>query len=121
MLHTELFFVSTGDLNINMLHTEHANTSALCSLLNDYCLLQIVNDPTRVSSHCVSLIDLIICSEALPVLRSGTVDASDFSDHHLVFCDIEMERIPVPAPSSYHRNFSNFNHDNFLADLQQIP
>ena len=76
--------VLLGDFNCNM-----RNDNTLSKNVKDICRIcqrnPLINEPTRVSPHSSTLIDLILTSNYIANLRSGVMPIG-FSDHCLIFC-----------------------------------
>ena len=79
-----------GDLNINFLNTDSYEYTYLNSLLELFNLTQIVSKPTRVTPSSSTLLDLIMINEQKIVIYSGVISLPQFSDHHLVYCVIDL-------------------------------
>ena len=74
--------VLTGDFNIDLLKEDNSNTlrTEWESLYENFELVQIIKEPTRVTDRSKSLIDHIYCSVDLPVLKHAVVQYG-ISDH----------------------------------------
>lgn len=67
-----------------------AATVTLKQSFESFNLVQIINEPTRVTQASATLLDLIIVSHSAAVSNVGTNDV-DFSGHEMVFCDYTLD------------------------------
>lgn len=113
-------FYILGDLIVNLLdNTPGTNSSRLNDIMNDYQLTQLINEPTRETSHSKSLIDLLITNDRDKIALCG-VYPSSISDHHLIYA-IRKVGIPRGNPKIIvTRNLKNFDEDKFKFDLEQV-
>lgn len=110
-----------GDFNINLMDMSAASTNFL-DLLSSVGLKQIVNFPTRVTSHSASLLDLIVVPEDHTVLECGGVHLPNISDHELVYAVFDFdEHIMTMAEPTTYRDIKNINYKQFFSDLKSIP
>ena len=84
-----------GDMNIDHLKP---NLSAL-KFFNSYvtepfALTQVINEPTRITAHSSTLIDLMLTSTPENVKAHGVVDTPGISDHCLTFMAYSIKKIP---------------------------
>ena len=80
-------------------------------------MLQIVNEPTRVTQTTMSLIDYCVTNRPESIVFSGVYPTS-ISDHDLVFA-VRKVGISRGNPKFIEtRSFKNFEEDNFKHDLQ---
>lgn len=110
-----------GDFNINFLDIRVSAVTLFRSLLDAFGLIQLIEEPTRVTQHTSTLIDLIIVTPSVGIGGSGVIDASDISDHHVVFCDINVKNDKMLPATVTYRNFSSFNYNSFKIDLESLP
>jgi hypothetical protein len=66
--------VIMGDLNCNLLNPSCAEAKVLTDTFYELNMTQLVKDPTRITSHSRSLLDVIMISSPLIVKDSGVVD-----------------------------------------------
>lgn len=110
--------IIVGDLNINLLASTPLAVRLL-SLLNTTGLKQLVNEPTRITPHSSSLIDLVIVNEDQANVSAGVHHDYKISDHYPVFCVYPI--IHQPSPRNYvFRDFRNFNLEPFNSDLESV-
>ncbi|KAK9739489.1 hypothetical protein QE152_g8991 [Popillia japonica] len=123
-------------LDINLLDDSNSNVLSFNEVLGTYGLTQIISDPTRVTEHSVSLIDLIITSNTDITLNSLVrpihnfsdhfsiscdLPIHNFSDHFSISCDLSLPPLRTERPLKTFRNFKNFYYDAFYADLVNAP
>lgn len=72
--------VLLGDFNINLLDNGRADTRFISKTLDEMNLIQIINEPTRVTEKSSSLIDYIVVSNKLSYRSAGVVDTSKILD-----------------------------------------
>ena len=110
-----------GDLNCNTdkFSPDH-NTRKLLFLSALYQLEQLINEPTRVTKTSASLIDLVFTNERKNISHSVVIHLG-ISDHSMIYA-VRKLIIPKSDPKiKIVRNFKNFNVNDFLRDLSQIP
>nr|CAI5829942.1 unnamed protein product [Callosobruchus analis] len=56
-------------------------------------LLQLINEPTRITLSSQTLIDLILTSDHSCVQSSGVIIVANLSDHDLVYCSLNIMRL----------------------------
>lgn len=113
------FVVFGGDFNVDFLSQDY-NFAQFNSFLNKYGLHQAVTKPTRVNNTSSTLIDLIISNCKKIILDSGVFNMDDISDHSLVTCNLNIKRNEQTTLFRTYRDFSNFEHEVFLNDLQSV-
>ena len=108
-----------GDINIYFLkyHTDNKTSDYLDMLLN-LGFLPIITKATRITDHTATLIDHIYTNCPQKVVKSG-VCLVGISDHLPVFCTIE-NKLPFIQERKYYRDFSKFNNELFIDDLNKI-
>nr|CAI5868890.1 unnamed protein product [Callosobruchus analis] len=112
--------ICAGDLNINLYDINSANTSNLNCIFDTFHLLQVINAPTRITSNTATLIDLLMTSNDLTILDSGTIN-TELSDHQLIYCSLKQQGITTPPKTITVRDYKNFDMDRFQYDLSRVP
>lgn len=107
-----------GDFNVNLLGNR-PSVRFLQQLLIQHNCIQLVENPTRVTDHSESLLDLLItnfdrCYSDTEVLSFG------FSDHSAVSCSFSLRHERPRACFRTLRSFHNFQLDDFLSDASLI-
>lgn len=111
--------VVIGDFNINIQVTSLLSTQLLSSL-DTVGLKQIIFEPTRVTRHSSTTIDLILVNENLQEIESGVIHDHKISDHSPIFCFYPIPSTTQPRTFIY-RDFKYFNIEIFMHDLLAIP
>ena len=108
-----------GDLNcdVSKLPSE-SNTRKLQFLFLLYQLDQLISEPTKVTS--ATLTDLFFTNKPENIIRLGVVYIG-ISDHSLIYA-VRKFTLPKSRESvKIARNFKNFNANDFLSDISQVP
>ena len=101
--------VASNDIfSINLQHVSYCR---ICQLN------QLINEPTRVTPHSSTLIDLILTSNYIANLRSGVMPIG-FSDHCLIFLVVKGKNPMLYSKICKFRSFRNFNESEFQEDLR---
>ena len=85
--HHVRYFIIAGDFNINLL-CDSAITEEYVNLLSDYCLVQHLSESSGETSTSASLIDHVITSKDMPVLR--LLQTCGLSDHKVQIATLEV-------------------------------
>nr|CAH7762042.1 unnamed protein product [Callosobruchus chinensis] len=105
-----------GDVNINFLSADSVATKYFNSMLTSLGLNQLVSEPTHITDHSTSLIDIVLTNK-VNFIDSTFVRASNFSLHECVGCNIKFMK-PRNEPKYFtYRDFKNFDADSFHHDL----
>ena len=108
-----------GDMNINFLSYNSENKIAdYLDTLFDLGVMPLITKTTRITDHTKTLIDHIYTNMPHKITRSG-VCLADVCDHLPVFWSIK-NNIPMTCKTKYYRDFSRFNSDLFLRDLESM-
>lgn len=108
--------ICLGDININQLDLALCGTKKLTEILENFDMVQIITEPTRTTNTSKKLLDIIACSNSLPIKSSG-VQKSNIADHCLVYCDLSVKK-PKIEPFLYtFRDFRHFDQDLFQTEL----
>ena len=75
-----------GDFNCDMLSMSSRQTRLLNEIIEEFQLIQVIQDPTRVSNNSSTLIP---CSEAGLISNAKSLPCS-LSDDHLVYCEMSV-------------------------------
>ena len=76
-----VFSYLMGNMNINLLKTKSSQTDELLLIIEDHGLTQLISEPTRITNHSQSLIDVLndnLISEAGTIAVTG-------SDHLMIY------------------------------------
>ena len=108
-------FVLLGDFNIDYNNTSHPFHHHLLGFMSTLCLTQVVSEPTRLSSHSSTLIDLVLLSQPPLLISCHTVpplaNLTSYAVHQtlpsLAEVGLACETSPFTRPS-FHFSLSNF-------------
>ena len=106
-----------GDLNIDCLRRNMSNTCLIRGLEDLFGMRQLVEEATRETPTCASLIDVILTT--VPNFHSGTkVLKISLSDHYCVQTTLKkQQKSSAKHKSVTFRNFKNFDKEKFLNDI----
>ncbi len=109
-----------GDFNVDLL-ANNAHVKSWLDLVENSQLLQIINEPTRVSSNSTTLVDHVFTSSYTKV-RAVKVPKIGLSDHYPT-CVVFKENFGSKHrhTSIKYRSFKNFDQDKFFNDLNRCP
>ena len=110
----------TGDFNINILDIENVHVNNLLSVLEQFNLRQIIEEPTRITESKSTLIDLVIVTNEERIVEKAVLDC-DISDHQMVCFKVKVSNGNSKPRMYTYRNFNNFVYDSFHNDLLSIP
>ena len=104
-----------GDLNCNLLKTSREQ-KALNDVSTELNVTQIINDPTRITNTCHSLIDVILTSSSKLVRESGVLN-NTIRDHLPVYAILKLR--PPKKVSSFVtvRSYKHYNPSSLSSDL----
>ena len=80
---------------------------------------QLITEPTRITPHSKSLIDLILTSHTISTITSG-VQCIGFSYHSLIYTVIKGNCKRLSPVIGNIRSFRSFNEENFKNDLRDL-
>ena len=87
-------------------------------LLNMYQFDQLIKEPTHISEHSSTTIDLAFTNDAEKIIKSGVLQCS-ISNHSLIFLTRRAKKLRSPGKNIQYRNFKRYSSENFAADLQE--
>nr|CAH7739063.1 unnamed protein product [Callosobruchus chinensis] len=105
-----------GDLNVDLLNINNI----LNTCFDSYGFIQIIDEPTRVTRHSSTLIDVIYVSKPDLVMNKGTMNVAHISDHKLVFCELSTIIAKKQVKFITYRDLKNVNIDAFKNCLSTI-
>ena len=110
-------FILVGDFNCDLLAINKSTlTNRFLDILNLFQLNQVIEDPTRITSHTQTLLDLFITNKPENIINSGVIQLG-ISDHSLIYgCrKIAMSKnLPKIVET---RNFKHYKISEFKRDL----
>lgn len=114
--------ICAGDINLNFLDLDNSYINKFLSILDTYGLSQLINEPTRITANKMSLLDIIVCSNASDISSYRVVyDTNIISDHELIECSVSFNKPNNINKMKTFRDFKNFDNNKFQQDLQLIP
>ena len=110
-----------GDLNCDFAKSPpDTYTNRIIFLNNLYQMVNLINEPTRVTETSASTIDLILSNTPENIVSSG-VSHVGISDHSLIYA---VRKFVFPKSKSIMRevrDFKHFSDRDFYHDLSQVP
>jgi hypothetical protein len=88
-----------GDFNICMKKNNNSLGVSFTNIMQLFGFEQIINEPTRITENCSSIIDLILCNKPENIVKSGSICVG-LSDHNIIYCCRKIKR----TTSSKHKN-----------------
>ena len=108
--------VITGDMNFAYVFDENLHSNPLFMIENLFSLTQLIKSPTRVTLTTSTLLDVILSS--CPDNHSITgVHKSTFSDHYLIYTNLNISPKLKKHREIRFRNYNNFNIEACLNDF----
>ncbi|EDO42599.1 predicted protein [Nematostella vectensis] len=109
-----------ASLNITRMANEEIEeiTDEYLDMLFSNGLMPIITKPTRITSHTATLIDHIYTNCPISHVTPGILTV-DISDHLPIFCTFKSHLKKTCEQQSF-RDFSKFNSENFLYDMNQL-
>ena len=109
-----------GDFNFGKKASLSSSTKTFQRLMRFFGFQQIIGEPTRITEHSRTLIDLLFTSS--PEHYYSGVVAVGFSDHSAIFGVRKVHRAKRPPPKIIHtRNYKNYDSALFKQDLNHVP
>ena len=78
---------------------------------------QLINDPTKITEHCSSLIDVIFSTHSHNIPLTSVIPLG-LSDHYMVGCVCKMNLLKFQARIIKCRNYARYDKETFNKDLQ---
>ena len=93
-------------------------TKKMISSNNLYQMVNLINEPTRVTETSASTIDFILSNAPENIFSSGVIHVGT-SDHSLIYA---VRKFVLPKSTIREvRDFKHFLNRNFCDDLSQVP
>ena len=115
----ELIF--SGDYNMDMYNGHGGDTAlhqALSNFCDQFCLTNMNTEPTQVTAHSKTLLDVILSSHPDRFAYCGN-SKLEISDRDLVYA-VHKQKIPRPRIIEY-RSLANLDQDAHISDLKLVP
>ena len=109
-------------LNCNLLQLNcDCHTKQLLELCELYNLSQVINEPTRVTQHSETLLDLCLTTTPEKISCSGVI-RSGKSDHDIVFMVRKLNSFRIKRHRTIQKRcLKHFKRELFIKDLENIP
>lgn len=104
-----------GDINIDQTYD-----NILLQSMSAYDFSPYINEPTRITSTTEKIIDVLFANCTDFITNSGTIPADLISDHHAIFCEVNISVSRTTPKIVRYRDFKNFSRDSFYQDLRNI-
>lgn len=110
-----------GDLNSDLLQNNSYKPTRLLQYLCElYQLKQLISEPTRITEHSQTLIDIICTNSPERIVCSGVLHTS-LSDHCTIYA---IRKISIPIKKVHTiietRNYKHFSEETFTAELSNV-
>ena len=97
------------------------HTKQLLELCELYDLSQVINEPTRVTQHSETLLDLCLTTTPEKISCSGVI-RSGKSDHDIVFMVRKLNSFRIKRHRTIQKRcLKHFKRELFIKDLENIP
>ncbi len=103
-----------GDFNIHVDCDDNTDAVKLLELFENVGLDQHVYTPTHCSGH---TLDLIVTQQTDRIIASSSRADCLFSDHMPVFCQLQLDRVPLIKLKSFVSHLAAINLDALRKDL----
>ena len=116
------FIFLLGDFNVNQLnYNEHNQTNEFLDSLASNSFIDLILQPTRMTSHSNALMDNIFSNVIDPDIISGNLTTS-ISDHLPQFAIIlnKFGNILGNKSNIYENDWSKFDRENFILDYFSV-
>lgn len=110
-----------GDLNINLLSVESVQSREFLLFSNQHNMVQLVDEPTRVTDNTESLLDIVLTDDTSRCKNIKVVHNRCLSDHATVMADFDLRKPKFIKQVIYKRSLHNIVENQFNADLNSIP
>ena len=107
-----------GDLNINLLN-QSCQTDRPLLIMSENNLKQLISEPTRITDHSQSLLDVLFTSFPDSFPSSGVIECMG-SDHLLIFGE-HKEELKAPSRVCVVRSFKQCVEKELISDLGSAP
>ena len=108
-----------GDFNVNLLnYNEHNQTNEFLDSLASNSFIPLILQPTKITSHSNTLIDIVFSNVIEPDIKRGSLTATIFD--HLPKIAIIFGNISGNKYNIYERDWSKFDRENFILDYFSV-
>ena len=114
------YCVMMGDFSLNLLNADsHPGTNEFLNTLGSYFFNPHILQPTRITHHTATLIDNVFLNSIYHHTISGNI-LYDLTDHLPNFLIINKFSTLPKGFKIFKRDFSLFNEQNFLQEMQSV-
>jgi hypothetical protein len=106
-----------GDLNYNYMFDESLESNPIHYIEKCYSMQQIITEPTRITPHTSSLIDVLLTTMPHEHRRTKVIPVT-MSDHYMISTSVEYKKYTKPHRTIKVRNYTKFNPIRFINDLR---
>ncbi|XP_013174571.1 PREDICTED: RNA-directed DNA polymerase from mobile element jockey-like, partial [Papilio xuthus] len=110
-----------GDINIDMASPKNPKAQELLHFCHQHNLEQLVKEPTRITQHSGTILDLVLTDNASKCRNVQIIHNYCLSDHALVIVDFDIRKSKFKKEIKYRRPLLHINFDSFNADLNRLP
>ena len=114
------FLVVMGDLNLDILKPEEREGKILVDLMESQGLECLIAEPTRITPHSSTLLDVILTNKAEKFKNCNVFDPG-LSDHCLVYGIMSLRAIQHRSRTIQFRSYKNTDMDDLKSDLATAP
>ena len=119
-LRPECDLIVLGDFNICLLKNKSKLSREYKQLLTSFGCKQIIDKPTRITEHSLSLLDHIIINNPQKIYQSGVLNVG-LSDHLMVYCSRKATRGHIGKHNTVKiRSLKNYSIHEFLNKLRNV-
>ena len=111
-----------GDINCNWLDMNpDCHTKRLIELCELYNVSQMITEPTRVTPHSETLLDLCMTTTPEKISQCGVIRCG-ISDHDIVSMVRKLNHFRINRHRTVQKRCLNhFNQEHFIMDLKNVP
>ena len=115
------FCLLMGDFNIYVKQSRDNKNEVLYNFMDNYDMNNLIKHDTCHKSSEGTIIDLLITNDKSKFISAGTIanGASDF--HEVIYGVLSAKFKHKQAKHISYRCYKNFEHENFINDLNQAP
>lgn len=115
---SNLRLITLGDFNVNLLAND-TNTTNLRNVARTFSLTQLINEPTRVTNSCNSLLDHIYVDKPENFAHKGVFPLTQ-SDHYCTYAVFRKEKIKLPSRVIKFRTYRNVDWKKVKEEFELI-
>ena len=110
-----------GDTNCNLLSQSFDHKAEHLKFITEtYQYIQLIDQPTRITSSTRTLIDHIFTNKPNIIMNHGILHVG-ISDHSLIYATHKHNTLKADPKIIESRQFKNFDSDAFIEDIKETP